>query len=194
MIDDPVNSMSFDYIYTMVQSLKHLKVSSDGEIEFNLNSTSPRPKMLILTHNNYFYNVASSNNAVSPNGLFQLMPGANKHTLTSQKGFATPHQQQLKHIQEIAEQRSAPDFTTPNCIRSVVESMWKFCRPDLNNFASFLSFLINECGLELKSVLLHDLSHGGKFDDPPHKAEEIIEAAQEALAVVEHFAPGQLKP
>ena len=192
VIDDPVTSMSFDYIYSMVQSLKLLRITADGQIAFNLSSANPRPKMLILTHNNYFYNVASSNKAVSPSGLFQLIPGTTSHALTSQKGFATPHQQQLKHVQEVAQQQVNPDYMTPNCIRSVVEGMWKFCRPDLNDFAHFLSFLIDECELEIKSVLLHDLSHGGKFEDPPHKAEDIIEAAQDALKVVQHFAPGQL--
>jgi hypothetical protein len=52
-------------------------------------------RMLILTHNNYFYNVASSNGAVPRPDLFKLMPGVSQHSLASQKGFATPHQQQF---------------------------------------------------------------------------------------------------
>lgn len=193
VFDDPVTSMSFDYVYAIVQTLKLLRISAAGEVDFNPKSGNPRPRMLVLTHNNYFYNVASSNNAIPKSGLFQLVPGAAQHTLASQKGFATPHQQQLKHVFDVSEGRSAPDFMTPNSIRSVVESMWKFCRPDLNDFGKFYEFLIDECEIELKSVLINDLSHGGKFDDPPHKAEDIVEASREAILVVERFAQGQLK-
>lgn len=193
VFDDPVNSMSFDYVYAIVQTLKLLRIGAAGELEFNPKSGSPRPRMLVLTHNNYFYNVASSNGAIPKSGLFQLVPGATQHSLASQKGFATPHQQQLKHVHDVSVGNVEPDFMTPNSIRSVVESMWKFCRPDVVDFGKFFEFLIDECDIELKSVLINDLSHGGKFDDPPHKAEDIVEAAREAIAVVERFAQGQLK-
>lgn len=149
--------------------------------------------MLVLTHNNYFYNVASSNNTIPKDGLFQLVPGATQHSLVSQKGFATPHLQQLKHVFDVSRGQAAPDFMTPNCIRSVVESMWKFCRPDLDKFETFCELLISDYEIELKSVLMNDLSHGGKFDDPPPKADDIVEASKEAIAVVERFAGGQLK-
>lgn len=191
--DDPVTSMSFDYVYTIVQTLKLLRISAAGEIEFNPKSGSPRPRMLVLTHNNYFYNVASSNGAIPKSGLFQLVPGATQHTLASQKGFATPHQQQLKHVHDVSTGKTEPDFMTPNSIRSVVESMWKFCRPDVVDFGAFYEFLIDDCEIELKSVLINDLSHGGKFDDQPHKADDIVEAAREAITVVKRFAEGQLK-
>lgn len=193
VFDDPVNSMSFDYVYAIVQTLKLLRIGAAGELEFNPKSGNPRPRMLVLTHNNYFYNVASSNGAIPKSGLFQLVPGTTQHTLASQKGFASPHQQQLKHVHDVSVGDVEPDFMTPNSIRSVVESMWKFCRPDVVDFGAFFEFLIDECEIELKSVLINDLSHGGKFDDPPHKAEDIVEAAREAISVVERFAQGQLK-
>ena len=193
VFDDPVNSMSFDYVYAIVQTLKLLRIGTAGELEFNPKSGNPRPRMLVLTHNNYFYNVARGNGAIPTPGLFQLVPGATQHTLASQKGFASPHQQQLKHVHDVSVGAVEPDFMTPNSIRSVVESMWKFCRPDVVDFGAFFEFLIDECEIELKSVLINDLSHGGKFDDPPHKAEDIVEAAREAITVVERFACGQLK-
>lgn len=193
VFDDPVTSMSFDYVYTIVQTLKLLRISAAGEVEFNPKSGNPRPRMLVLTHNNYFYNVASSNRAIQKDGLFQLVPGASQHSFVSQKGFATPHLQQLKHVFDVSRGQIDPDFMTPNCIRSVVESMWKFCRPDLDEFGKFCDLIINEYGIELKSVLMNDLSHGGKFDDPPPKADDIVEASKEAIAVVDRFAGGQLK-
>ena len=185
--------MSFDYVYAIVQTLKLLRIGAAGELEFNPRSGNPRPRMLVLTHNNYFYNVASSNGAIPKSGIFQLVPGATQHKLASQKGFASRHQQQLKHVYDVSVGDAEPDFLTPNSIRSVVESMWKFCRPDVVDFGAFFEFLIDECEIELKSVLINDLSHGGKFDDPPHKAEDIVEAAREAITVVKRFAQGQLK-
>ncbi|MEP1539178.1 MAG: AAA family ATPase [Paracoccaceae bacterium] len=70
------------------------------------------------------------------------------------------------------------------------KGMWKFCRPDIVDFGTFFEFLIDECEIELKSVLINDLSHGGKFDDQPHKSDDIVEAAREAIAVVRRFAEG----
>ena len=67
--------MSFDYIYTIIQSLKLLRISADGQIHINLRSDQYRPKMLILTHNNYFFNVTSASRVVRSRGLFQLVPG-----------------------------------------------------------------------------------------------------------------------
>jgi len=67
-----------------------------------------RPKMLILTHNNYFYNVISTNNVVKSNGLFQLLAGNPKHQLSNQKAFATPHVLQLRDIYEVSKGNTPP--------------------------------------------------------------------------------------
>ena len=193
VFDDPVTSMSFDYVYTIIQCLKLLRISTDGEIQFNLQPNLHRPKMLILTHNNYFFNIASTNNVVKAGGLFQLVFGSASHELKSQKGFATPHLLQLKDVIDVSIGEKEADHTTPNSIRSVVEGMWKFCRPDLTQFEDFIKFLISDHEIEIKSVLINDLCHGGKFNDPPHNGEDIKSAAGEAIIVVRKFAEGQLK-
>ncbi len=193
IFDDPVTSMSFDYIYSIIQCLKLLRIDNDGNICFDLTSDKHKPKMLILTHNNYFYNVASTNNVVDKNGLFQLFSRTKQHQIRSQKAFATPHFLQLKDVFDVSEGTREPDHTTANSIRSVIEGMWKFCRPDLGMFGDFVAFLVNEQKIEIKSVLINDLSHGGKFDDPPHNEQDIRDAAKEAIEIVRKYAEGQLK-
>ena len=193
VFDDPVTSMSFDYVYTIIQSLKLLRISEDGEIEFNLRSDRHRPKMLILTHNNYFFNVSNANRIVQPRGLFQLVPGESEHELTSQKAFATPHTLHLKAVYDVANGSARADHTTPNSIRSVIEGIWKFCRPDFSNLEEFLGYLIGEHEIEIKSVMINDLSHGGKVAEVLHDEEDIKQAAVDAIAVVRQFAEGQLK-
>ena len=193
VFDDPVTSMSFDYIYTIIQSLKLLRVSADGQIQFNLRSDQYRPKMLILTHNNYFFNVATASRVVRSRGLFQLVPGEGEHKLASQAAFATPHMFHLKDVHDVSTGARPADHTTPNSIRSVIEGIWKFCRPDLPNLETFLAYLIGEHGMEIKSVMINDLSHGGKIADFLHDEQDIKQAAAEVVAVVGKFAEGQLK-
>jgi FtsZ-binding cell division protein ZapB len=192
VFDDPVTSMSFDYVYSIIQCLKLLRISAEGDIQFNTRSDIHRPNMLILTHNNYFFNVVGSNNVVKKNGLFQLVSSVNGHSLNSQKSFATPHLLQLKHILDVSKGNAEPDYTTPNSVRSVIEGMWKFCRPDLTDFQGFVGFLIDEHQIEVRSVLINQFSHSSGLDMLPD-SEDIRLAAREAISVVEKFAPGQLK-
>ena len=192
VFDDPVTSMSFDYIYTIIQTLKSLRIGADGDILFSPGSDQYRPKMLILTHNNYFFNVASANRVVRANGLFQLVPGESEHELASQTGFATPHMFHLIDVHDVATGARKADHTTPNSIRSVIEGIWKFCKPDISNFEEFLGYLIREHEIEIKSVMINDLSHGGKVADFPHDEMDIRQAATETIAVVEKFAEGQI--
>ena len=193
VFDDPVTSMSFDYVYTIIQTLKLLRIDGDGKIQFSLRSGLHRPKMLILTHNNYFFNVSSANKVVQLPGLFQLIPGDTEHELASQKTFATPHTLHLKAVYDVANGSRRADHTTANSVRSVVEGIWKFCRPDFSNFEEFLGYLSSEHEIEIKSVLINDLSHGGKVADVLHDEEDIKQAAVDAIAVVRQFAAGQLK-
>lgn len=192
VFDDPVTSMSFDYIYSIIMCLKLLRISDEGEIGFNLESTWHKPKMLILTHNNYFYNVASTNKIVESRGLYQLVGGSTTHQLRSQEAFATPHALQLQDVYEVSNGGKKPDHTTPNSIRSVIESIGKFVQPDKKQFGDFVKLVLDEHGIEIKSTLIQDLCHGGKIDDTPHVEEDLTLAATEAIEIVRKYAPGQL--
>ena len=89
-----------------------------------------------------------------------------------------------------------PGFTSElqsNSIRAVVESILKFCRPSLQEFASFMQFLIDEHNIEVKGNLLNDYCHGGKFGDPLHYEDDIQVTAKEAVEIVSTFAIGQLE-
>ena len=191
VFDDPVTSMSFDYVYSIIMCLKLLRISQDGEIGFNLESTWHKPKMLILTHNNYFYNVASTNKIVDARGLYQLVAGSTTHQLRSQEAFATPHALQLQDVYAVSK-GGTPDHTTPNSIRSVIESIGKFVQPDKKQFGDFVKLIMDDHGIEIKSTLIQDLCHGGKIDDAPHVEEDLTLAAAEAIEVVRKYAPGQL--
>jgi hypothetical protein len=191
VFDDPVTSMSFDYVYTIIMCLKLLRIASDGEIGFNLESTWHKPKMLILTHNNYFYNVASTNNIVNAKGLYQLVSGTSEHVLRSQESFATPHALQLQDVFLVSEGKK-PDHTTANSIRSVIESIGKFVQPDKKQFGDFIKLFADDHGIEIRSALINDLCHGGKIEDTPHIEDDLIMAAKEAIEVVKRYAPGQL--
>lgn len=137
--------------------------------------------------------MSNANRIVRAGGLFQLVPGESEHELASQKAFATPHTLHLKAVHDVASGSSRADHTTPNSIRSVIEGIWKFCRPDFSNLEQFLGYLIGEHEIEIKSVMINDLSHGGKVGDLLHDEEDIKQAAVDAIAVVEQFAEGQLK-
>ena len=172
--------------------MKLLRISEEGEIQFSLQSDLYKPKMLILTHNSYFFNIASTNRLVRRKALYQLAPSATCHNLRSQTKFATPHLLQLEDVFDVSRGTKEADHTTANSIRSVLEGIWRFCRPDLPQFGDFVKFLISEHSIEIRSVLINDLCHGGKFSDAPHNEEDIQVAAQEAVAVVNTFAEGQL--
>ena len=113
--------------------------------------------------------------------------------MVSQKEFATLHTLHLSDIHGVANGSLRPNHTTPNSIRSVLEGIWKFCRPDLTNLETFLQHLMRDYEIEIKSVMLNDLSHGGKVADPLHDSEDVKLAAIDAIAVVEKFAEGQVK-
>ncbi|MBF2755876.1 MAG: AAA family ATPase [Gammaproteobacteria bacterium AqS3] len=193
VFDDPVTSLSLDYVYTIVTSLKQLRISKDGDVSVNGQSDWHKPKMLILTHNYYFCNLASSHNVVHVSGLFQLISGQSAHTLESQEAFATPHALHLRDVHQIS-QGKKPSHTTSNSIRSVIETIGKFFYPDNKDLNQILRLWKDRHGIEIKNILiLHDLSHGGKIEEASSFEDDIKAAADEVIEMVRKLVPGQLE-
>ena len=196
VFDDPVTSMSYDYVFAIAQTLKNLSISRQGEV-----STNPglidgnkrfRPNLLILTHSSYFFNISLTNGVVDPTATFSLNAGSERHSLTRLTEYVAPFHHQLKEIYEIAKGKD-PDHATGNAIRSVLEAVGRFCRPDkCQNLSDFVRFLASETDIGIKSILINSLSHGSYYEEVP-PADDLRLASQETIRVVEKYAFGQLQ-
>lgn len=197
VFDDPVTSMSYDFVFTIAQALKNLTISNQGEVSQNPGlvidgNNRIRPELLILTHSSYFFNILLTNKVVKCNGAFSLYIDGGSHRMSALSKYVSPFQEQLREIYEIANGRD-PDHATGNTIRSVLEAIGRFCRPDKSeNLTSFLQFLAGEDGIKLKSVLINSLSHGTYYDPTP-PPDDLKLACQETVQVVEKYAKGQLE-
>ncbi len=187
--------MSYDYIFAIAQTLKHLNISKQGRISVNPSeidgNKSPRPNLLVLTHSSYFFNVARANAVIKPEATFALSNTGSKHKIARMSQYVAPFEQQLESIYRIAEGKE-PDHSTGNSIRSVLEAVGRFCRPDKTpSVQEFITFLAGEDGISIKSTLINSMCHGAYYDETP-TADDIALACKEAIAVVERYAPGHL--
>lgn len=196
IFDDPVTSMSYDFVFSIAQTLKNLNISNLGEISVNPGKIDGnkcwRPELLILTHSTYFFNISRTNKIVQDDATFSLQNNGLSHRLVRLNVYVAPFEQQLAHIYEVANGKE-PDHGTGNSIRSVLEAIGRFCRPDKSkDLGQFLIFLAGEKSIAIKSALINSLSHGTYYDETP-TPEDIRLACREAINVVEIFAIGQIE-
>ena len=191
IVDDPVSSVSFDYVYCICQILKTLRIDG-GDIRINTNGTV-RPKLLILTHHDFFYNVVLNNNVVQKSALFQLVSRGHKHEVVHQKDFVAPHVFHLQHIIDVATSKAAPNPSTPNAVRSVLEGIWRFAYPKKADLQAFLNEVNSQHGVQVRSVLIQDMSHGGKMWTESPLSADIETACKEAVEILRYYAPGQVE-
>ena len=197
VFDDPVTSMSYDYVFSIAQTLKNLNVSKSGEISVNPGKIDGnnyrRPRLLILTHSTYFFNISFSNRVINESkSAFSLNFKDGRHELSKLSKYVAPFHQQLRDVYKVSEGQE-PDHSTGNAIRSVLEAVGRFCRPDkADSLSNFITFLAAEENITLKSVLINSLSHGSFYEETPSPA-DLTMACQETITVVERFATGQLE-
>ncbi len=196
VFDDPVTSMSYDYVFAIAEILKNLNVSSEGEISIKQGLTDGhrirKPNLLILTHSSYFFNVAVTNKVVQHGAAFVLYAGRQMHKVAPISRYLAPFHQQVKHVMEVAEGAEA-DHSTGNAIRSVLEAVGRCCRPDkCGSLGEFVEFLSAEEELSMRSVLINSLSHG-LYDHETPVPDDLRLACEETVRVVEKYAFGQIE-
>ena len=196
VFDDPVTSMSYDYVFGIAQVLKHLSISTQGVVSINPSRIDgnmyKRPKLLIMTHSSYFFNVSLTNKVVHESAAFALNAQPDGHKVSRMDKYIAPFQLQLKEIYEVANGKE-PDHGTGNTIRSILEAVGRFCRPDKSKHLSeFIDFLAGDEDIKLRSVMINSLSHGSYYDETP-APDDLKLACDETLAVVEKYAAGQLE-
>ena len=196
VFDDPVTSMSYDHIFAIAQTLKNLNISAQGKVSINPSKIEKkvglRPNLLVLTHSSYFFNVARANAVVKADATFSLNNLEVQHSLRPLKEYVAPFEQQLEHVYRVA-RGEKPTHSTCNCIRSVLEAIGRFCRPDkTTSLQEFITFLASEDGIGIKSILINSMCHGTYYDVTP-TPEDIRIACEEAVSVVERYAKGHIE-
>lgn len=196
VFDDPVTSMSYDFVFSIAQTLKNLSVSDQGEVSINPakidGNKNKRPDLLILTHSSYFFNISRTNSVIKKDATFSLYKDGSTHELAHLHSYVAPFEQQLEHVYHVAN-GDDPDHSTGNAIRQVLEAVGRFCRPDKSHdLSNFITFLAGEKNFTIRSVLINSLSHGTYYDETP-SPEDLKLACEEAITIVEHFAVGQLE-
>jgi len=196
VFDDPVTSMSYDFVFAIAQTLKNLNISDQGEISINPGKIDGnkcwRPELLLLTHSSYFFNISLTNRVVDDNAAFALHTDGKSHSLARLNKYIAPFQEQLIDIYEVANGKD-PDHRTANSIRSVLEAVGRFCRPDKSDsLTDFVKHLAGEKNMTLKSILINSLCHGTYYDETP-PPDDLVLACNETLDVVKLYAFGQLE-
>jgi wobble nucleotide-excising tRNase len=195
VFDDPITSMSYDYVFAIAQTLKHLSISSAGDVSINpadISNGYLRPDLLIFTHSSYFYNICVTNRVVKEEAAFFLYKSGPYHQLSKLKKYIAPFEEHLREIFDV-HCGAEPAHTTGHAIRCVLEAVGRFCHPDkCDSLSNYISYLAGEEGFEIKSVLINNLSHGTYYDETP-SPDELRDACSEAIRIVERYAKGQLE-
>lgn len=178
IIDDPISSLDFNYVYSICGVLRDLK-----KIFEDIN----HEKFLIFTHNTEFMRILGANKMLSKKLL--LKNGELKDYSTN---FTVPYINHLHDIYNISTGKTKPDHTTANSIRHVLETIVRFenCSSD----PSTKEYIEEQFDKE-KSVytLINDLSHGAlRYDQPAITDDQFVEICTEVIKVIEREYSGQI--
>jgi wobble nucleotide-excising tRNase len=125
VFDDPITSMSYDFVFIIAQTLKNIRISKTGVVSINpdnFNKDHPRPCLLIFTHSSYFYNICVSNKVVNEISAFFLYKAGTVNKLSNFQNYVAPFEHQLREIFNVSDGTSEPTHTTGNAIRCVIEA------------------------------------------------------------------------
>ena len=196
VFDDPVTSMSYDFVFSVVQALRNLGISKEGDISIKYRQPKEghdQPRLLVLTHNSYFFNIAFSKGKgiVKSKSAFLLdKTDNNKHNLSDMSEYIAPFKYQLIDIIAVVNGKD-PDHTTANSIRSVLEAIQKFCHPD-KELQNFLEDIARDNDININSTLINTLSHG-LYDGTMPPIPDLKKVCEDVEKIAEIFIPGQVK-
>ncbi|OPX93593.1 MAG: hypothetical protein A4E53_00236 [Pelotomaculum sp. PtaB.Bin104] len=177
IIDDPISSMDFHFVYAVAQSLRDIKAY------FGI---TPYDRMWVFTHNLEFYSIVARNHII--NHAYVMKPG-NIEPLKHQ--LLMPYENHLKDIVEIASGKQEPSHTTGNSIRHVLETVSRFEYPEksLGTYISEHDILANNSCI---FTYCQDSSHGNVRNQPPYSNEVITEACKVVVEFMTSNYKGQI--
>lgn len=180
IIDDPISSMDFTYVYTLSGVIRDIK---------NLFPKMDRVRHIVLTHNSDFIRILSSNNILDK---VLLLKNSALHEWN--ENFTVPYISHLLDIYKIARKGAKATHTTANSIRHIIETIDKFESINSNE-DSVKVFIKNNIPNDKKSyTYINDLSHGGwRTEQPPMTDDDYKEVCETIVSLVEGRYPNQVR-
>lgn len=178
VIDDPISSMDFHFVYAVAQSIRDIK---------SYFKISEHERIWIFTHNNEFFSILMRNGILA--NAFLMRPGL--ITKYDHK-LLMPYENHLSDLARIVNGEQKPSHTTGNSIRHIIETIAKFENPKigLEEYVKSEEMLSKD---ENVFTLCQDLSHGNIRYQLPYSDDILREAANTVLKFVKARYPGQLK-
>lgn len=181
VIDDPISSMDFNYVYSIMQIIKGLQDA------FGLS----RGRILLLTHSVAFFNMLMGTKTLNEAWMLDggVITKVNNELLA-------PYAAHLRAINQVAN-GATPDHTTGNSIRQVLETLMHFEDPSLGTLGNYLA---SDYGGRLNEVaylhmVCNDQSHGARtygYAQPPMDNTTIQRACSAVVQHIRERYPGQL--
>ena len=177
IIDDPISSMDFHYVYVVAQSIRDIKST------FNITT---HERIWVFTHNLEFFSIVTRNHIL--NTAYSLKPGKIE---TINAKLLMPYESHLSDIVKISRKEIAPNHTTANSIRHVLETICKFEFPDkgIESYIAENPILSNDACI---FSICQDLSHGGIRTQPPYTEDVLIHACDTVVAFMTERYSGQI--
>lgn len=180
IIDDPISSMDFTYVYTLSGVIRDIKF---------IFPKLERVRHIVLTHNSDFIRILYSNNILDKVVLLK-----NSALYEWNDNFTVPYINHLLDIYRVARKGEKAAHTTANSIRHIIETIDKFeCINSSED--SVKEFIRNNIPDDKKSyTYINDLSHGGwRTEQPPMTDDDYKEVCETIVALVERRYPNQVK-
>lgn len=181
VIDDPISSLDFHYVYSVAQIIRRLNDDSRFPI-------GERLRFLVLTHNIEFMSILIRNKIID--GRFILEKSEIKKL---QKELIMPYEEHLRDIYEVSEATKNPSHTTPNSIRHILETINKFEKPNLDFLKYCEDIDLLKDDNEFLYSLIHDNSHGNYRNQIATTPDMIIKGCKKVIEVVSSKFDGQIE-
>jgi len=178
VIDDPISSMDFHYVYAVAQIIRRLNKY------YEINS---HVRFIILSHNLEFISLLTRNKV-----LDQKYVLSNGKMSDVNDQLVLPYENHLSDIYKVSAQTISPSHTIPNSIRHVLETICHFEYPN----KSIEKFIQENEGLANNNYvysLMQDLSHGAIRQQRSYTDEILIYACKAVIDFVRLKYIGQLE-
>lgn len=181
VIDDPISSMDYTYVYTLCGIIRELKNVFDGKIVYE--------RFIILTHNTEFMRILFSNKIVSHSYILR-----NSTISSFNINFTVPYISHLMDIYAIANEKKDISHTTANSIRHIIETLTKFYYIDISEESIKQYIQDHFDNNKTTYTQIQDLSHGGwRSEQLPFTKEEYVEICRCVVKDIENIFPKQIE-